>query len=41
MRDAWKGLKLLTGQDQTRKESALLTEEGSAETESLLRQIRQ
>ena len=31
MRDAWKGLKLLTGQDQTKKESLLLTEEGSTD----------
>ena len=31
MRDTWKGLKMLTGQDQTNKESPLLTEEGSAD----------
>ena len=31
MRYAWKGLKMLTGQDQTKKESPLLTEEGSAD----------
>ena len=30
-RDAWKGLKMLTNQDQTKKESSLLTEEGSAD----------
>ena len=31
MRDAWRGLKMLTGQDQAKKESSLLTEEGSAD----------
>ena len=31
MRDAWKGLKMLTGQDQTKKESSLLTEEESVD----------
>ena len=31
MRDAWKGLKMLTGQDQTKKESPLLAEEGSTD----------
>ena len=31
MRDAWKGLKMLTGQDQTKKKSPLLTEEGSTD----------
>ena len=31
MRDAWKGLKILTGHDQTKEESPLLTEEGSGD----------
>ena len=42
MRDTWKGLKMLTGQDQTKKESPLLTEEGSTDivfTLALITQI--
>ena len=34
MRDAWKGLKMHTGQEQTKKESPLLTEEVSASNSS-------
>ena len=31
MRDAWKGIRVLTGQDKAKKESPLLQEEGSAD----------